>query len=376
MKTLFGLILWSFGVSAQIPTNIQISAFPSERSFGSPFSSDLIDRIKAAKEQANRLGPISRTLLGPFFNGSDRTARIVEDASFFATPDDTTIVPTGPVVQSREFFMTDEASSEDNDRLSEMKASVQIAPEVTPVTTSTTATTATTASTVPITNPLLKARRKGKETTTIAATISNFFDDIEPEAPSGGDISKTVLTNRPKSAGQLGSLENPGEKKTLVVGKQAAALEQITKTLVSKFGITPDQIKNQLPLIQVSQTVKQDCLTSAEEAPRVPLDDPFSVELPECARSKFRSFDGSCNNIAFPNRGTSASIFLRMIEPDYADSISEPRQSKHGKPLPSARAISKRVAGNDDVVSTTTTLMFMQFGQFIVSSEPSSHLKA
>ena len=53
--------------------------------------------------------------------------------------------------------------------------------------------------------------------------------------------------------------------------------------------------------------------------PKVPLDDPFGGQLPACAQLKFRSFDGTCNNIAFPDRGSTSSIFLRLLDPEYSD---------------------------------------------------------
>jgi peroxidase len=131
-----------------------------------------------------------------------------------------------------------------------------------------------------------------------------------------------------------------------------------------------DQMENSdvdslLPFIPVPHTIKQDCFTDAEEAPEVSLHDPFSGTLPECAQSRFRSFDGTCNNIAFPSRGSTNSILLRLLEPDYADLIGVPRKSKHGLELPGARIVVKRLSGNLDIQSQITTHLFVELGQFI-----------
>ncbi|GAU91372.1 hypothetical protein RvY_03636-2 [Ramazzottius varieornatus] len=74
----------------------------------------------------------------------------------------------------------------------------------------------------------------------------------------------------------------------------------------------------EFPVLADAKLIKQDCTPTAND-PAVPLDDPFSGDLPDCARIRYRAHDGSCNNIAFPRWGATNSILKRLLEPDYAD---------------------------------------------------------
>ncbi|OQV20791.1 Chorion peroxidase [Hypsibius exemplaris] len=411
------LKMWIFLFLGSIPAENQFfqqfaedTPATTPEAFPAPFSSELIDKIKALKATGSS-------------SNKDRTARVVNPpARSHSANSFRGSLPTVPLPEARDFFNTDEGSDNEDSILSDVAPSADNEAPTTPQVVTTrrpfhgfppketklvrlqSINPVKAPMTASLSRPFValddtatgeivqkvKAvgalnrltvqlastrRRRTKTTTTLApttttrATTTTLSEDEQDADASTDDdpapAPKPVNARGQKTAAQLSLSENVGEKKTLVVGKQAAALEQLTKSLVSRFGMTVDQIRNQLPLITMSKTVKQDCLTTAEGKPQVPLNDPFGGEVPDCAQSKFRSFDGTCNNIAFPNRGTTASIFLRMVEPDYADSIAAPRKSKGGQVLPSARVISKRVAGNADVPSTTTTQMFMQFGQFI-----------
>ncbi|RWS10581.1 peroxidase-like protein [Dinothrombium tinctorium] len=55
--------------------------------------------------------------------------------------------------------------------------------------------------------------------------------------------------------------------------------------------------------------------------------------------NKFRNTDGTCNNLHYPFRGSTFSPFRRLLQPDYADGIREPRNGERGKKLPSAKQI-------------------------------------
>lgn len=80
---------------------------------------------------------------------------------------------------------------------------------------------------------------------------------------------------------------------------------------------------------------------------------------------KFRTYNGSCNNLVHHHHGVAFRPFRRALPPDYADGISTPRVAKDGRPLPSARTVSLEVHRpyykNDDKF----TVMLAVWGQFL-----------
>ncbi|KAJ8986217.1 hypothetical protein NQ317_009923 [Molorchus minor] len=87
----------------------------------------------------------------------------------------------------------------------------------------------------------------------------------------------------------------------------------------------------------------------------------------ECNRfKKYRSYDGTCNNLKHSNTyGTAYKPFRRALLPDYADGISKPRVAKDGKPLPSARTVSLMVHRPYYKEDTKFSVMLAVWGQFL-----------
>ncbi|CAN8025235.1 unnamed protein product, partial [Ixodes persulcatus] len=79
----------------------------------------------------------------------------------------------------------------------------------------------------------------------------------------------------------------------------------------------------------------------------------------------YRTADGSCNNLAYPDWGRSASCMRRILQPDYADGLQRPRIARNGRQLPSARKVSFTVHPQVIVPDTRSTHLSMQFGQFL-----------
>ena len=83
--------------------------------------------------------------------------------------------------------------------------------------------------------------------------------------------------------------------------------------------------------------------------------------------AKFRTLDGSCNNILHPSQGASLQPFRRILPPVYDDKFASPRtKSVTAIGLASAREISRRftttaVISNENKLS----MLFLSWGQFI-----------
>ncbi|OQV22631.1 putative Chorion peroxidase [Hypsibius exemplaris] len=139
----------------------------------------------------------------------------------------------------------------------------------------------------------------------------------------------------------------------------------VAKETLSQISL-PKELQQLLPSNQndAGSLVAGFCKES--DQPVVPIDAFLDPALqPACARNKYRSHSGFCNNICFPNRGRESSTFLRNLAPDYADKKSGLRVSSSKKPLPSARLVSSRVITQTIDDAPTWTAMFTQFGQFL-----------
>uniref|UniRef100_A0AC35GWR1 Peroxidase n=1 Tax=Panagrolaimus sp. PS1159 TaxID=55785 RepID=A0AC35GWR1_9BILA len=85
-----------------------------------------------------------------------------------------------------------------------------------------------------------------------------------------------------------------------------------------------------------------------------------------CENRKYRTFDGSCNNIANPMWGATYSPMQRFIDADYGDGISALRASKHSKQdLPNVRYLSTVLFREPFVKQDQLTTLVPHFAQFI-----------
>jgi peroxidase len=91
------------------------------------------------------------------------------------------------------------------------------------------------------------------------------------------------------------------------------------------------------------------------------------VEPRSCAKSagRYRTLDGTCNNPVHPLWGRSLTPYARLLPPMYADGLNQPRVATSGRPLPSARRLSSRLAKDLDIPDRRLSLMFMHWGQFV-----------
>ncbi|XP_076311583.1 salivary peroxidase/catechol oxidase-like [Tachypleus tridentatus] len=87
--------------------------------------------------------------------------------------------------------------------------------------------------------------------------------------------------------------------------------------------------------------------------------------LKPCTLTKYRSLDGSCNNLLNPTWGKSFTGFVRLLQPDYADGLGNPRIASDCGPLPSARLVSVTTSRDVNIPDRDLTLLIMQFAQFL-----------
>lgn len=81
---------------------------------------------------------------------------------------------------------------------------------------------------------------------------------------------------------------------------------------------------------------------------------------------KYRTPDGSCNNLRNPMWGMAFSPFERLMYPEYDDGVNEPKtKGASGRPLPNPRVVSTSVVLNQDSPSRGYSLLLMQYGQFL-----------
>ncbi|XP_011686362.1 PREDICTED: uncharacterized protein LOC105449063 isoform X2 [Wasmannia auropunctata] len=130
-----------------------------------------------------------------------------------------------------------------------------------------------------------------------------------------------------------------------------AALQGTTMFL-KKFPNTPLELPLSRNKLTRRTLLKQQC----------PRRDP-----PRCPRAslRYRTSDGSCNNLQNLWWGSAMSAMQRFLPPEYDDGIQSIRRSKNGRPLPSARDITSLIHENKDVPLASITHMLMQWGQFV-----------
>ncbi|XP_059614618.1 peroxidasin isoform X2 [Phlebotomus argentipes] len=90
-----------------------------------------------------------------------------------------------------------------------------------------------------------------------------------------------------------------------------------------------------------------------------------------CFHGKYRTVDGTCNNLQNPTWGASLTGFRRILSPVYENELSMPvgwtkGRLYNGFPLPSARLVSSKMIATEQITpDSRITHMVMQWGQFL-----------
>ncbi|XP_013422154.2 chorion peroxidase-like [Lingula anatina] len=146
--------------------------------------------------------------------------------------------------------------------------------------------------------------------------------------------------------------------------------ETVTKIVANRLGLTALEASSvsHLDIMSGFRDTLQDFLTA------LGMDCPFDLQRRCDQRAKYRSFDGSCNNLKKPNWGKSFEPFKRFLHPMYEDGRScavgvntERSKGRFGVPLPNPRAVSSSIheGSNTTLNSKSHTRLLMLFGQFL-----------
>ncbi|XP_029047314.2 peroxidase [Osmia bicornis bicornis] len=84
-----------------------------------------------------------------------------------------------------------------------------------------------------------------------------------------------------------------------------------------------------------------------------------------CEKSRYRSFDGSCNNLHNPTWGMANTRYGRLLPANYGDGVRSPTISVTGTKLPLSRMVSYTMFPHVDINDPIWTLAAMQWGQII-----------
>jgi peroxidase len=86
----------------------------------------------------------------------------------------------------------------------------------------------------------------------------------------------------------------------------------------------------------------------------------------KCPRTKYRSFDGSCNNLRNPYLGAAMTRTGRLVVPDYHDGVWGIRRSRDGTPLPPARYLRSHLLPDKDAQEKAVNTLSLYYGQIVV----------
>ncbi|KAK8752094.1 hypothetical protein OTU49_012001 [Cherax quadricarinatus] len=132
--------------------------------------------------------------------------------------------------------------------------------------------------------------------------------------------------------------------------RNAMAIITASSELAKDFSLTPRLASFGLRDMPVSGT------SLASFCPRDPTCTP---------NAKYRTADGSCNNLANPSWGKSNTPNQRILPPTYADGVFEPRSTAvDGSPLPNVRRISSNVLLDVNQPDEIYTFSLMAWAQF------------
>ncbi|XP_049871278.1 peroxidase-like isoform X2 [Pectinophora gossypiella] len=141
------------------------------------------------------------------------------------------------------------------------------------------------------------------------------------------------------------------EKSSMIITK---ASQNLVWTRCTRYGLAVDECASFISTLNLRDSeFGQECAALERFTCRIKMS------------SKYRTFDGSCNNPVRSSWGQALTGYKRILHPRYADGIEEPRRAVSHNALPSARVISVRMAGNLDRPDEKKTIALAVWSQFV-----------
>ena len=129
----------------------------------------------------------------------------------------------------------------------------------------------------------------------------------------------------------------PDDPETRRITLDGLVTLETTLQLAKKFQLSTYQARDGLHKFSLVNT------PLSRHCPKIPICD---------HKSKYRTLDGSCNNLQYPLWAKSFTQFQRLVPPFYADGLNELRVSIDGGELPNPREVSCKVWTAFTVVSS------------------------
>lgn len=146
--------------------------------------------------------------------------------------------------------------------------------------------------------------------------------------------------------------KNPNAPTEAEIDLLGRTLVETSRILAAEFKLPLDAIHSGLPLIDTKTT----SIGSVCPAP---------MKNNPCKAERFRSIDGTCNNLENSHWGAAMSPFRRLLPPAYADGVSDPRVSVTGEELPTPRAISSAAHRDLGLHDHAVTILLPSWGQMV-----------
>ncbi|GAB6023030.1 hypothetical protein CHUAL_007124 [Chamberlinius hualienensis] len=157
------------------------------------------------------------------------------------------------------------------------------------------------------------------------------------------------LTVKPNTAEDVHNQIQFADSEAQRLGKQGLVTSETSRDLTERLNLNPSVVSASLPTVSIATS------SIADACPKEPV----------CPATKYRSFDGSCNNLENKDWGKASRAFQRMSQSTYLDGVSKPRKAVDNGELPSCRLISTTIIQSQNAEYPDINHLFMGFGQFV-----------